>query len=213
MTSSTPDIIDLLVGVTPGSPIDRLRAERPETKLNAQKSFLALFEPAHAGDVTQQERFAVAAFASALHGASRIADFYSARLAATTQNPSFIAAIRAESEKGLTRGPYGKFPEGPLTAENVEGLSFKVSEFNSVVLGAKLSAALEHAHLLVFRPRDASAGALQKLLDAGWSTTDIVTLSQIVAFLSFQIRVVTGLTALSASVAETKETARQGVLS
>jgi uncharacterized protein YciW len=36
-------------------------------------------------------------------------------------------------------------------------------------------------------------------LDAGWSTTGIVTLSQIVAFLSFQIRVIKGLKALGAA--------------
>ena len=40
---------------------------------------------------------------------------------------------------------------------------------------------------LFFIPRDASPAALRSLLDAGWSTTDIVTLSQLVAFLSFQI--------------------------
>ena len=40
---------------------------------------------------------------------------------------------------------------------------------------------------------------VQRLLDAGWSTTGIVTLSQIVAFLSFQIRVVAGLRALAAA--------------
>ena len=60
------------------------------------------------------------------------------------------------------------------------------------------SAALEQAHLLVFRPRDASPQALQELLNAGWSATDIVILSQLVAFLSFQIRVVVGLRALAA---------------
>jgi CMD domain protein len=67
------------------------------------------------------------------------------------------------------------------------------------VLGRRLTAALEHAHLLVFHPRDASAAALQKLLDAGWSTTDIVTLSQLVSFLAFQIRVVAGLRTLAAA--------------
>lgn len=40
------------------------------------------------------------------------------------------------------------------------------------------AAAFEHVHLLVFHPRDATPVALQALLDAGWSTTDIVTLSQ-----------------------------------
>lgn len=51
----------------------------------------------------------------------------------------------------------------------------------------------------VFHPRDAEPAALQRLLDTGLSTTDIVTLSQIVAFLSFQIRVVAGLAVLGAS--------------
>ena len=49
----------------------------------------------------------------------------------------------------------------------------------------------------MFHPRDAAPAALQTLLNAGWSTTDIVTLSQIAAFLSFQIRVVAGLRVLA----------------
>jgi uncharacterized protein YciW len=65
-------------------------------------------------------------------------------------------------------------------------------------LGGRLSAALAHAHLLVFHPRDASPAALQALLDAGWTSTEIVTLSQLVPFLAFQIRVVIGLKALGA---------------
>ena len=64
-------------------------------------------------------------------------------------------------------------------------------------LGPRLAAAFEHVHLLVFHPRDATPVALQALLDAGWSTTGIVTLSKIVAFLSFQIRVVAGLRTLA----------------
>ena len=51
--------------------------------------------------------------------------------------------------------------------------------------------------MLVFHPRDAAPANLQTLLDAGWSTTDIVTLSQLVAFLAFQIRVVAGLRVLA----------------
>jgi CMD domain protein len=66
-------------------------------------------------------------------------------------------------------------------------------------LGPRITAALEHAHLLVFHPRDASAHAIESLLSVGWSTTDIVTLSQLVAFLSFQIRTVAGLRVLQAS--------------
>lgn len=211
MASTTPDIIDLLVGVTPGSAIDRIREERPETKANAQKSYLALFEPTHIGDVELHERDAIATFGSLLHAADRVADFYIERLSARSLSPSFLAAIRAESEKGLARGPYGKFPPGPLTAEDAEGPVFEVSAFGSSVLGRKLSAALNHVHLLVFRPRDASAAELQKLLDAGWSTGGIVTLSQIVAFLSFQIRVVTGLKALAESQRQIEDHAHKEI--
>ena len=53
--------------------------------------------------------------------------------------------------------------------------------------------------MLVFHPRDADVRSLQALLDAGWSTTEVVTLSQLVAFLSFQIRVVAGLKVLAAT--------------
>jgi uncharacterized protein YciW len=53
---------------------------------------------------------------------------------------------------------------------------------------------------LVFRPRDAAPAAMQTLLDAGWSSTAIVTLSQLVAFLSFQVRSVAGLRTLGASL-------------
>ena len=41
---------------------------------------------------------------------------------------------------------------------------------------------------------------MQALLEAGWSSTAIVTLSQLVAFLSFQVRVVAGLQTLGASL-------------
>jgi CMD domain protein len=107
--------------------------------------------------------------------------------------------VKAEIARGMTKGPYGAYPAGPLSVEDVEGMRFAVSDTHRPVLGKTLSAALEHAHLLVFHPRDANPAALQALLDAGWSTTGIVTLSQLVAFLSFQIRVVTGLRALAAA--------------
>ena len=63
------------------------------------------------------------------------------------------------------------------------------------------------SYLLVFRPRDAAASDVKALLAAGWSNTGIVTLSQLVAFLSFQIRVVTGLRVLGASLGRTANAA------
>ncbi len=202
MTSSTTDVIDLLAGIREGSSLHALRTARPQTRDNAQKSYEALFEPALEGDVSRSERFGVASFVAGLHASDNVTQFYLAALEKVEREHALIDAVRAEVNGGRTVGPYGHYPAGPLSAEDREGLVYHVSEARRPVLGSKLSAALEHAHLLVYRPREASAEALQRLLNAGWTTTGVVTLSQIVAFLSFQIRVIAGLSALSAASAE-----------
>src|SRR5262249_2848367 len=113
-------------------------------------------------------------------------------------------------ERGKAKGPYGAFPEGPLSVEDTTGLIYHVAADRKPILGAKLVAVLEHAHLLVFRPRDAAPAAMQALLDAGWSANGMVTLSQLVAFLSFQVRSVVGLRTLGASLEQGAATARAG---
>lgn len=202
MTSSTTDVIDLLADIREGSSLHALRTARPQTRDNAQRSYEALFKLAHEDDVSLSERFALAAFIAGLHEAGNVSQFYLVALESAAKAASLVAAIKAEVEGGRTVGPYGHYPAGPLSVEDRTGVIFHVSEAGRPLLGAKLSAALEHAHLLVYRPREASAEALQRLLDAGWTTTGVVTLSQIVAFLSFQIRVVAGLSALAAAGAE-----------
>ena len=104
--------------------------------------------------------------------------------------------MRAAIAEAKAHGPYGRFPAGPLSREDAAGPIYRASAETRRALGPRLAAAFEHMHLLVFHPRDADRRALQALLDAGWSTTAIVTLSQIAAFLSFQIRVVAGLRTL-----------------
>ena len=78
-------------------------------------------------------------------------------------------------------------------------VSRKPASFGKPQLSIAVSAcvcALIFALLLTFRPRDASPDALQSLLDAGWSTDGVVTVSQLVAFTHFQLRVVAGLSIL-----------------
>ena len=197
MSVDTKDIIDLLAGIAPGSSLDAIRERRLQARENAQKSYLALFEPADFGSFAAAERYAVAAFVAGIHGEASVASFYLAKL----DQPALVEALKAEITQARTSGPYGAFPPGPLSVEDTTGLIYRVAGDRKTVLGARLAAALEHAHLLVFRPRDAAAGDLKALLDAGWPTTGIVTLSQLVAFLSFQVRAVAGLRALGASLA------------
>ena len=199
MTQVSPDIIDLLAGITPGSSLDRIRAQRPETREQAQQSYLALFRPKAPGDVSLAERQTIASFIAGLHRQPDIYEFYVNPLEESGTERWLVEVLKAEIGAGQTTGPYGDYPEGPLSVENKAGLLYRVSDANRDVLGERLSAALEHAHLLVFRPREASPQALQALLDAGWTTDGIVTLSQLVSFVAFQIRVIAGLSLLSAA--------------
>lgn len=198
MSERTPDVIDQLAAIVPGSPLDAIRARRAQAREHAQKSYVALFEPAVFAGVPLLERIAVAAFVAGLHAEPATREFYRSKLQAAANGP-IVAAVDAEIARGSTQGPYGSYPTGPLSSEDRAGPIHRVSDEGRRIVGARLAAAFEHVHLLVFRPRDANPAALQALLGAGWSTGDIVTLSQLVAFLSFQIRAVAGLRALAAA--------------
>ena len=189
------DVIDTLVGITPGSKLDAIRAQRSEARKHAQASYTSLFEPKDRGSVTAEERHAIAAFVAGLHGEPKTSAFYAAKLSA-----ALGAAVAAEVAAAKSKGPYGHFPKGPLSSEDAPGPTWKVSEAGRKALGARLASACEHTHMLVFHPRDASAPSLQALLDAGWSTTDVVTVSQLVSFLAYQIRVVAGLSTLASTL-------------
>ena len=193
------DVIDHLAEISPGSRLDTIRRARPDARANAQRSFLALLEPAEPGELTTAHRYAVAASVALLHDAvdapTRASAFY-LELLADAAAPALVAAVRDAAIAGRASGPYGDYREPGLRHEAVVG---PVATVDPTVLGARLAAALEHAHLLVLHPRDARPESLRALVDAGWGADAIVSLSQLVAFLSFQLRLVHGLRALAAA--------------
>lgn len=191
------DVIDTLAGIEPGSALDAIRQRRPDARTQAQASYRALFAPEDPGGVGATERFAAAVFVTGLHGDAATASFYAAGLAAGGASAELRHAVDTAIAAARGQGPYGSYPAGPLSREDATGPVYRVAPELRGVLGARLAAAFDHLHLLVFHPRDADPAALRALLDAGWSTTDIVTLSQIAAFLSFQLRVVAGLRVLA----------------
>jgi CMD domain protein len=201
MSAEAKEIIDLLAGIEAGSTLDRIRGRRLQARENAQRSYVALFEPDDPGGFAVVERYAVAAFVAGVHDEPAAAHFYLGKLAKVAERLEQVEAVKVEIERGKTKGPYGEFPAGPLSVENNSGPSHHVDGDARRRLGDRLAAALEHAHLLVFHPRDAAPKAMQALLDSGWSTNAIVTLSQLVAFLSFQIRAAAGLRILQANAA------------
>lgn len=191
------DVIDTLVGIAPGSALDAIRARRSEARKHAQASYVGLLAPDDPGGVSLTERFAIAAFVAGLHGEPRTNAFYGEGLTSSGASEAVRAAIATQIAAAKAAGPYGRYPKGPLSAEDQVGPVYRVAADARAALGARLAAALEHTHMLVLHPRDAAAASLQAMLDAGWSTTDVVVISQLVSFLSFQIRVVAGLRVLA----------------
>jgi CMD domain protein len=188
------DVIDTLADIASGSPLDAVRAQRPQARIHAQATYDSLFKPLGEADASKQERFALACFIAGLHKQPEIAAFYEKGVG----NEALKAAIRTVSAAARTEGPYGYYPHGPLSAEDKAGPVHSIASPTREALGARLAAAFEHAHMLVFHPRDSAPPYLQALIDAGWSTTGIVVISQLIAFLSYQIRVVAGLRVLKA---------------
>jgi len=199
MTQRTADIIDVLAGLDAGSPLSTVRDQRAQARDNAQLSFEALLEPAEPGSFPLAERYAVATFVALLHGFTEAAAFYADLLA--DEAPELAAPIEAAAAAGAAAGPYGAYREVGLQGENREGLRWHPSSETTAAVGGRLAAALAHTHLLVLRPREARAEHLRALADAEWSADDIVTLSQLVAFLSFQLRAAWGLRVLAANPA------------
>lgn len=196
MAGPDNDLIDTLVGIAPGSALDAIRARRPAAREHTQRSYEVLLTPAEPGEMSEVERFAVAAYVAGIHASAEMSAHYGPGL--ESRAPALAGPIAAAIAATRTSGPYGHFPTGPLNAEDQDGPAFEVAPELAAALGPRLAAALAHAHFLVFHPRDAAAQAFQPLLDAGWSTTGIVTLSQLVSFLAYQIRVVGGLRVLAA---------------
>lgn len=178
------DIINLLAGVE--GDVAKLRERRPEAKENAQASFAALLEPSTPGTFSYAERYAIATFVAGVYQATPAVAFYSDLL--TEESEELAAEISRAVERGITTGPY------------IDG------GFTLFDGSPRLAAALDFAHLLVFHPKDASPAAIGHLQAAGWSDDDIVTLAQLISFLSFQLRVAHGLSVLAGAAQPTPVT-------
>ncbi|GAB7531558.1 hypothetical protein PS3A_39700 [Pseudomonas sp. 3A(2025)] len=67
------------------------------------------------------------------------------------------------------------------------------------ITDAPLRTVLAYTRTLILAPREGDRAALDGLLAAGLSPLDVVTLGQLIAFISYQVRLVAGLAALQAT--------------
>ncbi|ARO14369.1 hypothetical protein BVG79_01023 [Ketogulonicigenium robustum] len=194
MTDQT--LIEQLAGIAPDSPIGQSYARRSDARTHAELSYQLLIHPETPGPVSLPERRAIAYLVAALYGASETTTLYETLLRAAAPELAEDLVLAIPRELADAAGPFGHYPAGPLSAEDEDGPVWEPSAPLAASIGPKLAAALAHAHMLALHPRDASIAALAALGAAGWDEDGVVVLSQIVAFVSFQIRVVTGLKAL-----------------
>lgn len=193
MTFHDSTLVERLAGVIPGSPIDRAYRARSEARRFAEDSYCRLLLPQDSGPVSLVERRAVAAFVAVLNGEPQTSDHFLTLLRDTDPTlGQLVRLIERDAEDSAHPGPYGRFTAGPLSAEDLDGPIYRAGDD---FFGARLAAALEHAHLVTLHPRDATAEALRTLAAAGWTNGGIAILLEIIGFVNFQARVVAGLRA------------------
>ena len=155
-------MIDTLADIAPGSPLDAIRAQRPQARAACAGE---LQFAVRAGQATptpaKRERFAIAASSRGLHGQPEID-------AASTSK--FLAAGVSRPAGGDPRGRRGgRRPKDPMVAIRRGRSAPRTRRVPSTASprrrarrwAPRLAAALEHAHMLVFHPRDAAPAYLQ----------------------------------------------------
>src|SRR5262245_16610982 len=126
MAGKDTDVIDELVGIAPGSSLDAIRSRRPDARAHAQATYRALFAPEAPGTVTPAERFALGRFVAGLHGDTTTGAFYARGLAASGASTALCEAVDAAIAEARARGPYGSYPAGPLSREDLAGSLYRV---------------------------------------------------------------------------------------
>jgi CMD domain protein len=167
------DLVDQLANLTQASPTHLTRHRRDKVAAATQASYEGLFDAQLPG-LSLAERLLVALYACRLSNAPTMALHYQTRLQELASKEAIDVSAKALAEAGAN---------GDLSS----------------VTDPRLQAILRFTRTLILSPIDGDKAALQALPAAGISTPAVVTLSQLIAFLSYQIRLVAGLAAMQAA--------------
>ncbi len=153
-TDSPPDLLAAIIGAPAGSPVDRIRRDRPDIVRHSQGSHDVLLSPQDPGGVSPAERALIAWRVADLSGHQALAAHYRAML---DQRDTALA---------------GAAPD------------------------ARLATILEHVERLTAAPGTATKAHIDALLANGLTERDIVAISQLIAFVAYQVRAAAGLALL-----------------
>lgn len=175
------DLVNRLARLAPDGAVAALRAARADAARFTQGSYDALFD-AHATGLSLEERFAAASYAAHLSEAPDAARAYRERLLALASVTGNETLALLEQLKAAENAPAGQ--SAPTT---------------SATKNTRVTAILSHTRALVTLAPLPGTPALMRLQEAGLETREIVALSQLVAFVTYQVRVVAALRALEAT--------------
>ncbi len=164
--TTAPDVLNAILGIDVESHLATLRQQKPQLVTELQDYYDSLFEPAPHS-----------AAALPLNDRYLIA----VRTASHTRSAAVVAWYRALAEAaGVPASELDRAADAATTIDDE----------------SSLGAALRHTDLLTLRPADATADDLQALKNAGLTPAGIVSLSQVIAFVSYQLRLAAALRAL-----------------
>ncbi|MGD9711169.1 MAG: CMD domain-containing protein [Thermomicrobiales bacterium] len=163
--SSATDVVNAILGVDDDSRIVQLRNQKPELADQLQAYYDAIFAP-------------TAASAAELALTDRY--LIAIRVAAHTGSE---AVMQWYAAKALGEGV------SSASIERAGNVSSPWSE------QTPLAAAIRHADLVTVSPSQTSEENLQQLKHAGLSPAGILSLAQVIAFVSYQLRLIAGLRA------------------
>jgi len=163
------DVISSLLGPESAAAVSGLRSEKPELAMQMQDYFAAVFEPALDS-------------AGSLSPSERW--LIAVRTAAHTKSET---AIDWYAERARRAGA----TDEEIAKAKKTGTAWNGDQRNTAIM--------RHVDLIVTRPVDSSRSGIEALNAAGLSPTGIVALSQVVAYVSYQIRLVAALRALGES--------------
>lgn len=166
--TSHPDLIDNLLGLDPDGSTYQARHFRTKVLDGTQQSYEALFNPALSLPLSY--RFLVAFYASRLSQADELKAHYLEQVKAQQVAPEIIYALEQDNLSALT----------------------------SAGADTQLGTILQFTRKLILNPIEGDQAAIQAVEQTGLSVPDCVVLSQLVAFLSYQSRLVVGLKAMQA---------------
>lgn len=181
------DTIDLAATLQPDDARYQMRHAREKIARHTQLSETALFDPA-IDDISIGERLFAAWYAASLSGVPTVAGLYRRRIDAMPGSEPAQAALATLD----ALAPEESMPSSAAVRADA------VAEVGRVA-GKRLAAIAAHTILLADAPVLAEPHHVQALQQAGFTTRAIVVLSQLIAFVSYQTRVVAMINAMGAA--------------